>query len=340
MPFQVTFSQKAIPPGVIQFLDAGEDGNAVCDTAWSLEAIIVGSLQGHAVLWEQIQGLPVTFTTPVDQVAISYTQTTFENKVFRFWVDKGTSSQRFDDVSVFGSPTTSIRKSYANSANNIIFNTTQSFLGEKLTIRIVPALPTSQHDGFVVVKVYTVADLTWEAPITDIPIVGYVVRERSPISGGWVDIATLPATAREYNGATLGNLYQVATLYKYSNSTIFDVPSNTVSISGTLDDTDIFAVDAPSLTFNTPGNRQTVTSFAIETLSISAKLETDNTENGFSTSRNKIVVSAFDIEVLSIKEKVVPFDSMIGNTFSTASNKIVMTEFDITISTGGQVGGS
>ena len=129
MPFQVSYSFKATPVGVINFFSAGEDQFPVCDTSVTLTAIVIGDLTGHTIVWEQLTGPAVTFTSPLNQLVVTYTVATFEDRSFRFTIDKGTGSEQFDDVGMFGTPRLHIKvhqgafANYIWRANNIITST-------------------------------------------------------------------------------------------------------------------------------------------------------------------------------------------------------------------------
>ena len=335
MPFQVTFAQKAIPSGIIQLVDAGPDGNAICDISFSLEATVIGNLAGHTVLWEQTAGVAVTFTTPVNQLAISYNQSTFEDKTFRFWVDKGTASQRFDDVSVFGSPTSIIsrNKTFSGNHNNNTITTTNAFDADSLSIRLLPQLPTAQHSGFVIEKFYTSADLLWLTPHTDLTIIGFAVQSRAP-SGTWADVSILPETAREYPVTDDNNLYKVDVIYRYPNSYVGRKSSNVILANGELNDSKLIAVDAPARTHSVSSSA--IIGFVVETLSIVVK-DPIIEQKAISISSNNFGIEGFSVDNFSLTLKPAPYDSTQGHTFSE-NTRIV--DFDVTIVTGGQVGGS
>lgn len=113
MGFQVSFSirQKRERLPLVHHAYAGEDGLIICDPTYTLTASIIGDITGHVVLWEQIDGPPVIWNTPLDQLIVSFTQPAgqYYDRTFRFYVDKGTHRELHDDVTIFATPT-----SYAN----------------------------------------------------------------------------------------------------------------------------------------------------------------------------------------------------------------------------------
>jgi hypothetical protein len=71
----------------------------------TITALVSGNLTGHTILWEQISGQTVTFTTPTDQLSVTFTQTSLaDDKEFIFWIDKGTSHAVFQYVYVSSKP--------------------------------------------------------------------------------------------------------------------------------------------------------------------------------------------------------------------------------------------
>lgn len=337
MPFQVTYSQKAIPSGIIQSVDAGEDANAVCDLSFTLTATVIGDITGHTFLWEQVQGTAVTFTTPVDQFTVSYNQSTFDDKVFRFWVDKGTASQRFDDINIFGSPTSTVNDFVTSIGTNIVNNTTTSRTGDQVALRFYTPYPLAPHDGVSAAHTYTTATLLWFAPETNNEILGYLVKERNDVTGIWNDIASLPASAQLFHATVIGNTYQIVTLFKYDNSFVGQVGSNIVWINGIMDSPKIAGVDS-IVPYIYPSKTVIETNYAVESLVI---LVCDPGYDSLilaPTISNNSYVEVYDSIQLKLVGKDAPYDSM----FSAVSlpTNVDVSLYDVTVLTGTQVGGS
>lgn len=333
MPFQVTYSQRLVQVNAIQAVDAGKDGNAVCDISFSLTATVIGDLNGHTIVWEQISGLPVTFTTPLAQLSISYDQTTFDDKTFRFYVDKGSARERFDDVTVFGSPTTVNVGTASSPSKYFALNSTPETNGEQLDLKLLTPWPESPHGGVYVKGTYTSAILLWNPPNTDYNIIGYTVKERNNATGLWNDIAVLPSTDRIFTGITFGNSYSVCAIYRFPNSHVGEICSNMVWASGNIAD-GLIAVDITIPTFAASAN--SILNFTVQTLSISNKPEIDSHYNGFSVSSHTL--SDFSVDQLSITMKSMPDDSVVGGIPSLSVSEI--NSFDVTVLIGSQVGGS
>ncbi len=83
---------------------------AVCNNDITIIAELHGSVTGHTFSWEQLNGneVGVVYTSPTNESTLSYTNFvppgTHDDKQFRFWVDKGTPHEQYQDVWVWGSP--------------------------------------------------------------------------------------------------------------------------------------------------------------------------------------------------------------------------------------------
>lgn len=95
---------KRLPP--ITILTAGDTQQVVCTPMVYLSAIVDGDLVGHTTLWEQVEGVPTVDLQVVSETNAFYavSGSPGNDKVFRFWVDKGRSYQKFKDVIVRTTP--------------------------------------------------------------------------------------------------------------------------------------------------------------------------------------------------------------------------------------------
>lgn len=103
MPFQNASSNFRNVIGVITLITAGEDQIQICASTVDLIATVVGDPTGHVFLWEQIEGSAVVIDDP-SVVSTFYTVAGTGDKKFRFWIDKGTASEQFDDITVYDTP--------------------------------------------------------------------------------------------------------------------------------------------------------------------------------------------------------------------------------------------
>jgi hypothetical protein len=231
MPFQVSFSSKATPVGVIDFFTAGPDQVTICDTTVTMTATVIGDLTGHVVLWEQLTGSAVTFITPLNQLSVTYTTATFDDKSFRFWIDKGTGEQQFDDINIFGTPTFPY---YGGSPDqNCIINYGLWLRCNKPALQILDAFPLVPHGGVVECDTSSQPELHWNAFCEDDRRLQYVVQERS-VAGPWTDEAILPPTATNYTPLNLGSTYRVVAVNLELNIASSAVSSNSVYVDGNI----------------------------------------------------------------------------------------------------------
>ena len=105
MPFQVVFSARQAPMSNITGVDIPTEKVNFCQIYVTLEAKVFGTLDGHTFEWEQISGSAVQWVYDRNALSTTYTQTLRDDKVFLFWIDKGTLFERSFRVSVYGSPT-------------------------------------------------------------------------------------------------------------------------------------------------------------------------------------------------------------------------------------------
>ena len=226
MPFQVVLSSSLAPPGEIIFFTAGEDQTALCTPNLTLTAEVTGILSGHTLLWEQIAGdeLNVIWDTPLNQLVVSYhvINDSYVDRTFRFWLDKGSSFQQFDDITIFGTPT---EKTYLASAIPLIHTPLNSNYGtgnREVTLTLsrgtffLDGLDFSSSEcGFTPDSYF----LRWKvADPTD--LVRFLIQEKN---GTWVTVATVPidpdnllATKYWYKTPAMDKLYRVVAEYQHA----------------------------------------------------------------------------------------------------------------------------
>lgn len=109
MPIQVIATYAKIPPPPVDLETAGDDIFPLCDLIVTLTAIVTPpeNLQGHSVLWEQLEGTTVILDTPTE-ISTTYTKVINDqtDKTFRVTIDKDDQKlEQSDTVVVYATPT-------------------------------------------------------------------------------------------------------------------------------------------------------------------------------------------------------------------------------------------
>lgn len=103
MPFQNSASSKVQRIGSVTLITAGEDQIQICVSTVTLSATVVGDPTGNTFSWVQISGSPVVIDDPT-AITTFYTVAGTGDKTFRFYINQGTASEQFDDVTIFDTP--------------------------------------------------------------------------------------------------------------------------------------------------------------------------------------------------------------------------------------------
>ena len=236
MPFQVSFSTKSTPKGIINSFSAGPDQVVVCDTTVFLEAVVDGDLDGHTIIWEQVSGDPVIFNTPLNQFAINYTTANFQDKTFRFTIDKGTGIEQFDEVIMFSTPTYPYFVSTPDE--NCLINFGASLRGDAPFLEIRVEIPTAFSDDIVnECGTNTKPELFWSEPDNAEFLFQYTVQQRI-VAGPWTDEAIIPPSSeRVHVPLVVGASYRVVAVFLEGNSSFNSVASNLIFQDGLFGDT-------------------------------------------------------------------------------------------------------
>jgi len=344
MPFQVIFSQNAAPAGIIQFFSAGPDGVAVCDLEFTLTAEVIGDLQGNVFEWEQISGSPVTFTTPTNELSVTYNQTTFDDKTFRFYLNRGTGFEEFDDVTVFGSPTDSVTNVVSSDKTSILISEAEFFRDDNLLLHFITNYPIVQNSSAHINKSYTASEavLTWEFLDTSQEVLGYIVRERDNSTGTWNDIASLLPTDNFFDSVTIGRSYQISAIVRFNNSHIGQRLSNVIWLSGSFLDIDKIEI-AETKTYTTMINADVinVSDYNVDKLVVvTHNIPFDSRDTTPPTTDNLTInISDYDVDVFFITSKDGGTDTIIKTNITTDSSNITISDYDVLVLTGTAVGG-
>jgi hypothetical protein len=210
VPFQVVNTSKKLPRFKVTLISAGPDQLIFCGDTVYLQAIVDNPtlLDGHTMLWEQLEGPPVPLATP-HQIATSYPFVETTDKKFRFWLDKGTLVEQYADMEVWHTPksvvhTTSLGHEvvvWGVPSDPIPCDTFNAIIDT-----IIPPVDGNHYDS---VPVTFNVLITWDIPayVDGQPfITQYIVYENgSPV-------ATIPVSEpREYIGGL--NTYSILTEY-------------------------------------------------------------------------------------------------------------------------------
>jgi hypothetical protein len=224
MPFRLSNSSKLNKVGAITLVTAGDDQIQICATTVPLSATVVGDVFGHTFLWEQIEGSPVVIDDP-SAITTFYTVAGTGDKAFRFYIDKGTSLEQFDDIIVYDTPISDF-ESFSVSPN--VSNTKQldpiPVNVDDINGSVVASMPPPSTD-FGEETPVTTFTLTWTHPngYHDDWIVQYNIEENSivtnnipsaplsPVATGDTP-AGPPADPLTYEGGAL-TTYRIITNY-------------------------------------------------------------------------------------------------------------------------------
>lgn len=94
----------------VSLVSAGDNQVAICEPIVYLQATVDGDLSRHYTEWEQISGVPMVSLITVDAVSSYYTVLGLPgtDKVFRFWVDRGTPFAQYKDITVRTTPVSDV----------------------------------------------------------------------------------------------------------------------------------------------------------------------------------------------------------------------------------------
>ena len=346
MPFQVSFSHRSTPVGIIESFTAGPDQLVICDPTVFLSAIVIGDLAGHTILWEQIDGTAVTFLTPLNQFDISYTTATFDDKAFRFYIDKGTAFEQFDDVNMFSAPTFPYYGGVPDQNCNINFGTglhcNQPVVEETYAF---PATPIT----VVECNITTTPLLRWTYPCDQSnTLIQFVVQERSA-PGPWTDEAIIPPgdfPTVTHSPLNIGSTYRICAVTLELNSKIATAYSNTIYVDGTFGqtfDSAGAAVTHPLHTAVPKGIAEYVQipSYTINliTLLTCSQDAPDNFYNSSSGSIDNLSMEAYSVVVLTLKQESPDAPDNFYNQHNGIPTEIVIPTYTVLDLIGGEIGG-
>ncbi len=250
MPFQISLHSNVKQRGIINSFNAGIDQHVPCAFEVTLTATVNGNLQGHTVLWEQLSGdTQIVFVTPVNQTTVTYNIVGggSSDRLFRFYIDKGTPLEQFDDVVVWGTPTETEPYSYYIPPAPTSIDTECRNIPCSSIITRYDVFPTPSEQGTTVVNPTTGFSLIWTSPTCDSQY--FIGTDVVQNTGVLTTIATVLPTQPQL--ASIPDLYGV--YYLYVNYVVDGTPYTQFScrsnIQSTGDTVNIYATDT-SDTYN------------------------------------------------------------------------------------------
>jgi len=217
MPFQVSLCAA-----VNQILAVGillrPDVTSPCLVSLDLIATVTsGHSQGHTFLWELHSGTQVVFTTPVDQLIATCTLVDNLDRVFYFWVDKGTSKQQFYPFTYRGSinePTYVFNN--ANTLPAIVSGIPNSTPSCSSITGLVGIYSPGGSGAYHINP--TNITLTWSLPTNTTGLQNLYIQQL--IRGVWTTVSILsPTDAQILTGAYNKTYYRIQTVYVLDHQT-------------------------------------------------------------------------------------------------------------------------
>lgn len=171
MPFQISIHSNAKSRGVINSFNAGVDQYATCDLELTLTATVNGNLSGHTIMWEQMSGsTQIIWLTPTNQLSVTYAVVGggSSDRVFRFYIDKGTPLEQFDDVTSWGTPTESEPYTYSSTNTGVSTDTPCRNIPCGSVLSTYRVFPLPSIAGTAVVNPTSGFAINWSWPTCDL----------------------------------------------------------------------------------------------------------------------------------------------------------------------------
>lgn len=167
MPFQISLQSTSRSRGVINSFTAGADQFATCAPEIILTAAVDGNLGGHTIRWEQLSGdTQIVWLTPVNQLEVVFAVVGggSSDRVFRFYIDKGTPLEQYDDVVTWGTPTETEPLSYSALVNSLVSTDQACRDIPCASVRTYYEFPTPPNDGDSAIDPVGDFFIAWDRP--------------------------------------------------------------------------------------------------------------------------------------------------------------------------------
>ncbi len=187
----------------------GDDIFSPCIAELTLTAVpIKGDYFGHTFLWELYSGNAVTWTTPLNELSATCLLPSSTDRVFYFWVDKGTDDEQRYTVRYFGTAIDDLQNQH--SSFNVVSST---FIDNSWAASItgVQLLLGQDRQGLSAVNPTELA-LIWALP-TNVNGLRTLIVEQL-INGVWTVVGqTQPQDVQQLSPIDTNSYYRIKTVY-------------------------------------------------------------------------------------------------------------------------------
>jgi hypothetical protein len=298
MGFQVAFSSKRAQLPVLTLITAGENQTILCGVSTIfLEAVVdnPANIPGNTLLWEQLEGVPVTLSSP-NTLATNYPFTETSDKLFRFWINKGTPVEQFKDVRVYHTPTSltgfskkTDQKAYAPGPNPLPVECS-SITGTVTTIPGIPSVPDGEDPAVNVIVL-----VEWQHPGShDDFLLQYRIFENG------LEVGKIPPTLPSNIGDPLGpptTLEYQGGLEQYSIESYYNIRG--VDYTAESCDVDFSTLDVPdNLVYNSTNTFSSNNQSSIFKTNFTFNINSQQDQTAFSNNTQySSDIIKFDFEV-------------------------------------------
>lgn len=181
MPFQNTLVRgRQLLPVPVLSISAGPDRFSICALTVSLLAtveLVAEDVTIHNFRWEQVGGDPVIWDTPQNALAVTYTATSGADVTLRIYADKNTSVERFDEIVIFGTP------------SSVVLNGMGTVAAVSDSCRSVSLSHKSYATAIGSLEPVSVYKLSWAPPSCDSNRVVQYLAQLKYEAGPWITFA-------------------------------------------------------------------------------------------------------------------------------------------------------
>lgn len=385
MPFQVSISTYRVPRGIIQYATAGADQVIACGTQIMLQASVIGDTTGHTFEWsgplssntigvvvtDQTytsirpsntisggwSGLTLYYKNNADPHLAGYVVgATFDDKIWRFWIDRGTPFQTYYDVVIYGTPTDvcytgTSEPLYRTPRCEYTESNSDDYASRIPKLTLLRGFSSTNSDAVDFNGTNNNIGLYWNTPTLKNSIIQYEVQRKYPNSEVWGVQYVYGVGINHAYGLTVGCIYRVVAITRERNSTIAYFKSNEIFIDPNPDSNTNYKYynisNSIAYTSNSSGyNRSNIPTYNVsinklKTLESAIDYQDDSTTisnvNGFGMP--KMLNYSTTQFTLKTFEAPLDFNDDIAGTTYGKDNSPRIFGYTVTIYTGTAVGG-